>query len=65
MRSNSGAALGVINTLSDEVPVVGRRNSTSGRLRRSPRALEPYRVCRRLPLLRGWSHDEANPTLFP
>ena len=26
---------------------------------------EPPRVFRRLQLLRGWSHDEANPTLFP
>jgi hypothetical protein len=26
---------------------------------------EPLRVCRRLPLLRGWSHDEENITLFP
>ena len=25
---------------------------------------EPRRVSRRLLLLRGWSHDEANPTLF-
>src|ERR1700712_1377484 len=28
-------------------------------------APEPRRVLRRLQLLRGWSHDEANPTLFP
>jgi predicted MFS family arabinose efflux permease len=26
--------------------------------------IEPCRVCRRLPLLRGWSHDEASPTVF-
>jgi hypothetical protein len=26
---------------------------------------EPRRVSRRLLILRGWSHDEANPTLFP
>ena len=26
--------------------------------------LEPRRVCRRLPLLRGWSHDEANTPVF-
>lgn len=26
--------------------------------------LEPRRVSRRLPLLRGWSHDEAQHTLF-
>jgi hypothetical protein len=26
---------------------------------------EPLRVCRRLLLLRGWSHDEENITLFP
>ena len=26
---------------------------------------EPRRVSRRPQLLRGWSHDEANPTLFP
>ena len=25
---------------------------------------EPRRVSRRLPLLRGWSHDEAQHTLF-
>src|SRR5215212_9425812 len=25
---------------------------------------EPFRVSRRLQLLRDWSHDEANPTLF-
>ena len=25
---------------------------------------EPRRVSRRLQLLRGWSHDEANPTVF-
>ena len=25
---------------------------------------EPHRVCRRLLLLRGWSHDEANTPLF-
>ena len=25
---------------------------------------EPPRVCWRLPLLRGWSYDEENPTLF-
>ena len=27
--------------------------------------VEPRRVSRRLLILRGWSHDEANPTLFP
>ncbi|GJE68391.1 hypothetical protein LNAOJCKE_5629 [Methylorubrum aminovorans] len=27
-------------------------------------ATEPRRVSRRLPLLRGWSHDEAQHTLF-
>ncbi|KOX43310.1 hypothetical protein ADL19_28415 [Streptomyces purpurogeneiscleroticus] len=26
---------------------------------------EPRRVSRRPQLLRGWSHDEANPTVFP
>ena len=26
---------------------------------------EPLRVFRRPQLLRGWSHDEANPTVFP
>jgi hypothetical protein len=26
---------------------------------------EPPRVCRRLLLLRGWSHDEENTSLFP
>ena len=26
---------------------------------------EPRRVSRRLQILRGWSHDEANPTFFP
>ena len=26
---------------------------------------EPPRVSRRLQLLRGWSHDEENPTVFP
>lgn len=26
---------------------------------------EPRRVSRRLQLLRGWSNDEANPTIFP
>jgi hypothetical protein len=31
----------------------------------STRADEPLRVCRRLLLLRGWSHDEENITLFP
>jgi len=28
-------------------------------------ASEPLWVCRRLLLLRGWSHDEENITLFP
>ena len=32
---------------------------------RSPEPSEPRRVSRRLLILRGWSHDEANPTLFP
>ena len=27
-------------------------------------APEPHRVCRRLPHLRGWSHDEENTTVF-
>jgi putative transposase len=27
--------------------------------------IKPLRVCRRLLLLRGWSHDEENITLFP
>jgi hypothetical protein len=27
-------------------------------------SVEPLRVCRRLQLLRGWSHDEENTTLF-
>jgi hypothetical protein len=31
---------------------------------RPVRHLEPLRVSRRLQLLRGWSHDEANPTLL-
>ena len=26
---------------------------------------EPYRVFRRLQLLRGWSHDEASSPIFP
>ena len=33
---------------------------------RDPRTLtEVHRVFRRLLTLRGWSHDEANPSLFP
>ena len=28
-------------------------------------AAEPYRVFRRLRLLRGWSHDEASSPIFP
>jgi hypothetical protein len=27
--------------------------------------VEPLRVCRRLLLLRGWSHDEENTPVFP
>jgi hypothetical protein len=26
---------------------------------------EPYRIFRRLQLLRGWSHDEASSPIFP
>ena len=29
------------------------------------RRYEPYRVFRRLQLLRGWSHDEASSAIFP
>ena len=32
---------------------------------RDAAGVEPLRVCRRLLLLRGWSHDEANTSLFP
>ena len=44
---------------------VGNRTETDDVQKQVSAATEPYRVCRRLPLLRGWSHDEANTPVFP